>query len=191
MKRSLRRIARMRGELLTAFGRLDREALEAKPGGLDTWSLLDVVEHLVLAEEVVLAGIADPRSLPARPRSPIHFLRYGIVFAVLAFGIPVKVPSRRMKPAGGVAFADLRRRWDRSQELLRGHVDTATRGELGRAIFEHPVCGPLSTRQAVWLLEIHLRRHRTQIRRSWPPDDGGRRLDGNPTPGVTPHAPKP
>lgn len=191
MKRSLRSIARMRDEVLTAFGGLDQAALEAKPGGPDTWSRLDVMEHLVLAEEVVLEGIADPHALPTRSRTFAHFLRYGLVYVILGVGIPVTVPSRRMKPAGGVSFAELRRRWDRSQELIRRHVDGADRRELGRPVFKHPVCGPLSTRQAIWLLEVHLRRHRTQIRRSWPRGDKSRTLAENPPEGVDPHAPRP
>ncbi|NNK61829.1 MAG: hypothetical protein HKO98_01365, partial [Gemmatimonadetes bacterium] len=38
-------------------------------------------------------------------------------------------------------------------------------GRISGAVFVHPVSGPLTTRQAIRMLRVHLTRHERQIRR--------------------------
>jgi DinB superfamily len=94
----------------------EMEALE--PGKLlarpipGKWSILEIVEHLVLAERVVLQGLPEPSQLKVRkPRLKQRF-RYLIVMFVLRTGIPVGIASPAMLPEGGRDLAELRRLWD-------------------------------------------------------------------------------
>ena len=63
------------------------------------WSMLDVTEHLVLAEEKSLVGVL--KGPPAGTTvTPIAHLRMGIVRLVMKTDIRVRVPVARVVPEG-------------------------------------------------------------------------------------------
>ncbi|MEX2527613.1 MAG: DinB family protein [Gemmatimonadota bacterium] len=163
MARALTRISRLRSTLLEQLQALDPALLTAHPIP-GKWSILEIVEHLVLAEEAVFYGQKglDGEAVPRRTIRNLAL--YWVVMGVLVFGIPVRVPSRTMRPKGERTLDALADAWERSQERLGRHVRELDRRGLSLPIFSHPVSGPMSTRQAIWMLEAHLRRHRRQIR---------------------------
>ncbi|MEZ4700953.1 MAG: DinB family protein [Rhodothermales bacterium] len=162
MNRRLRRIERIRAELLDDLSRRPPDTLCVSPAP-GVWSVLEIVEHLVLAEEEVLAGIDRPETLEARPRTVRNRISYLLVLLVLAFRIPVRVPSRAMSPRGERTLAQLRADWERRHGLLRAYVEKIAPNERSRPVFVHPVSGPITLPQALRLLEVHLRLHRSQI----------------------------
>ncbi len=151
-----------RTALLEEVAALPPEALRARPGP-GIWSVLEIVEHLVAAEQVILQGLPEPATLAPRPRELRHRLTYPLVWVVLRFGIPVKAPSRRMLPAGTTPLEELRGRWDTTYRWLRAYVGGLAPG-TDPAVFRHPVCGPLTLRQALCLDCLHLDVHARQIR---------------------------
>ena len=151
-----------RTALLSEVGTLRPEELRASPTP-GIWSVLEVVEHLVAAEQVILQGLPDPATLTPRPRELRHRLTYPLVWAVLRFGIPVKAPSRRMLPTGGASLDELRTRWEATYRWLRTYAAGLAPGS-DPAVFRHPVCGPLTLRQALRLDRLHLEVHARQIR---------------------------
>jgi hypothetical protein len=153
-----------RGVLLDEMASLDPASLVAKPLP-GKWSILEILEHLVLAERAVLQGLPDPVRLIERKRTLKHRVRYVLVMFVLKFGIPVEVPSPAMVPCGRRGLAELRRLWDENQAWLRAYVDRLDRKGVRRAVFEHPVAGPLTPEQAVHIDQVHLDTHIRQIRR--------------------------
>ncbi len=148
----------MRAEILGVVASLDEATLrqEVHPG---KWSLLEIVEHLVLSEEYMLAQLDGLDSTPAG-RTPADYARYALVMAIIRFGIPVRIPSKRLAPQGMRSPDELRAAWLATQERLRQHVASA---DPGVPAFRHPVAGPMSTRQTIVMLEAHLRRHRKQL----------------------------
>jgi len=147
----------------------EMEALE--PGKLlarpipGKWSILEIVEHLVLAERVVLQGLPEPSQLKVRkPRLKQRF-RYLIVMFVLRTGIPVGVASPAMLPEGGRDLAELRRLWDEDKAWLLAFIDHLGPQGTHKAVLKHPIAGPVSVRQAVVMSRLHLERHIGQIRR--------------------------
>jgi len=153
-----------RQALLARVGEMDPAALARRPpdGG---WSLLEVIEHLVLVEEVVL-GAPDRPPYEHPPRRTLgNRLRYLMVMGVLRFGIDVRAPSRRMIPAGECDLAALRQRWDRNQAWFRAHLADLDASGARRAVFRHPVSGPIDAHQAVTMLGAHLARHDGQVQR--------------------------
>jgi hypothetical protein len=54
---------------------------------------------------------------------------------------------------------------DEAHEWHRAHIGVLGKDELQRAVFEHPVSGPMTVRQAVCMLEVHMERHIRQIHR--------------------------
>ena len=88
-----------------------------------------------------------------------------LVWLVLRLGIPVKAPSRRMLPTGGATLAELRERWDATHAWLRAYAEGLPPGGGGKAVFAHPVCGPITLSQALRLDRLHLEVHTRQIRK--------------------------
>jgi DinB superfamily len=153
-----------RRALLDELAALPPEALKAKARP-DKWSILEIVEHLVLAERFVLGGLRPAAELVARPRSLKNRCIYPIVLFVLKFSIPVKVPAKRMLPTGQASLADVRSAWDENLRWLRAYVAGLAPGGGRSAVFLHPVAGPITLTQALRMDRLHFAVHLRQIRR--------------------------
>ena len=153
-----------RNALLDEMDALEPDKLLARPIP-GKWSILEIVEHLVLAERVVLQGLPELSQLKVRrPRLKQRF-RHLIVLFVLRTGIPVGIASPAMNPQGGRDLAELRRLWDENKAWLLACLDHLGPQGLHRAVLKHPIAGPITIRQAVVMSRIHLERHIGQIRR--------------------------
>ncbi len=153
-----------RRALLDEMEALDSAELVAKPLA-DKWSILEIIEHLVVSERAVLQGLPESSRLRERKRRLKHRFTYLIVMFVLRARIHVKVPSPAMVPRGNRTLGELRRLWDENQEWLRAYTARLDREGFRRAVFEHPVAGPLAVGQAVHMDQFHLDTHIRQIRR--------------------------
>jgi hypothetical protein len=103
--------------------------------------------------------------LEEQPRGLKNRALYLVVMCILRFGIPVKAPSTAMLPTGERSVAELREMWDENHRRLRSFVGGLDRAGARRAIFRHPVTGPLSVSQGIRMLDVHLDRHIRQIHR--------------------------
>jgi hypothetical protein len=159
----LRAFNETRRALLDELEALDPAMLTAKPRA-GKWSMLEIVEHLVLAERAVFKGLPDASRLVDGERGPGNHARYLLVLFILKSGVPVRVPSPEMVPRGDRSLTELRRSWDESQDWLRSYVDRVGPDGVRRAVFEHPVAGPMTVKQAVRMLRVHLGGHVRQIR---------------------------
>lgn len=159
----LRAFDERRNALLDEMEALEPGKLHARPIP-GKWSILEIVEHLVLAERVVFQDLPDPSQLKVRkPRLKQRFF-YLLVLFVLRADIPVGVISTAMLPQGGRDLAELRRLWDENQAWLRACAESIGPQGIHRAILKHPVAGPINLRQATLMSRIHLERHIRQIR---------------------------
>ena len=70
-----------------------------------------------------------------------------------------------MLPQGHRSLVELRRLWDENQQWLRAYIDRLDRKGFRRAVFEHPIAGPLSVEQALHMDQVHLDTHIRQIRK--------------------------
>jgi hypothetical protein len=131
----------------------------------DSWNAVEIVEHLVLAERVVIGDLRDVAGRPDASRSPGERLRAVIVSLVLRFGVRVTVASESMRPAGTRSFASLRDAWDAQHRALRAYVEDADRPRQRRRVFRHPIAGPLDLPQMLGLLDAHLATHTRQLDR--------------------------
>jgi len=157
-------IERKRLALLEEVATLDEAMLTAHPLP-GKWSIREIIEHLVLAEDDVVGDFSRLDARDDQPRGIGNHVRYLIVMSILRFRIPVKAPSRAMLPTGGRSLAELRETWDEHHRRLRAFVASLTREGTGRAIFRHPIAGPISVSQALVMLDVHLDSHIHQIRR--------------------------
>jgi DinB family protein len=153
-----------RRRLLDEVERLEPERLTAKPLP-GKWSILEIVEHLVVGDREVLQGLPDPSALVERRRGLRDRVGYRMVMFVLACHIPAKVPSPRYLPQGQSSLPDLRRHWDAMQQWLRSYVEPLDRGDPAKAVFGHPIAGPLTMQEVLDMGKLHLATHTRQIRR--------------------------
>ena len=140
----------------------DQTTFRIGPG---RWSILMVLEHVVITEEMVLADIrhnatAGPAS--SAPKSPEAFL---MVIKVLEKDIPVEVPLPELEPAGGMSLDDLIIRWEAARTGLRRALEQIPPETLTVPICRHPVAGPMDARETLEFLATHLDHHLRQIRR--------------------------
>lgn len=155
----LDRIEQDRKELFEEVQLLPEELIRKKPSE-EKWSILEIVEHLVLGEDYVLG--ASEKQLP-RKRTPFHFFRYLFVMTILRSFVKVGVPSRKMRPESKSSLDELSERWENNHQKLRNYLENLDPDNLSDAIFFHPISGPLTVQQALNMMEVHLKRHRKQI----------------------------
>lgn len=150
--------------LLDDLARLTPLELSFKPEPR-SWSILEVVQHLVLSEQDVI-GDARLVDIPAFRRRDLRaFLGYPAVFLVLYYGVPWPVPSAGMLPDGRATLAELRTQWSDLHGWLQRYVDSLTPVTIQRAVFYHPLTGPITVKQTLVLSHIHLTCHLRQIER--------------------------
>ena len=140
----------------------DQTTFRVGPG---RWSILMVLEHVVIAEEIMLADIQRTATAgPAgrAPKSPEAFHR---VIKVLEKDIPVEVPVPELEPMGGVSLDDLIVRWEAARTGLRQALEEIPPETLTTPICRHPVAGPMDARETLEFLAVHLDHHLRQIRR--------------------------
>ena len=98
---------RARRALLDALASLNDDQLRRKPGP-NEWSVLQIVQHLVLAERDVMQYLPEPKKLIARKRGLRARILYVVVLLILRWNIRVPVPSEGMVPDGNTSLSDLR-----------------------------------------------------------------------------------
>lgn len=164
LQRLIQSLDQQRLELLGEVESLSAEALQARPRP-EAWSILEILEHVVVAESVILRGLPPRQALVDQPRRLGHRIKHLLVTLVLRFRIPVKVPSRRMLPTGHASLAELRVAWDAHLAWLRAFASEDATAARQWACFTHPVAGPITLRQALRMDLLHVGIHRRQIAR--------------------------
>jgi len=153
-----------RNSLLNDLERLDEDEVRRKSGP-DTWSLVEIVQHLVLSEREVLQNLPEPKILTARKRGFRHLVSYALVLAVLRWNIPAPVPSEGMVPDGNTSLSELHLQWDENLTWLRDYLNTLRAEDVGRAVFRHPIAGPMTIGQTINLATLHFDVHFRQIQK--------------------------
>ncbi len=146
-----------RRELVRKVRRLDPKHLKHKPGP-ERWSILQDLQHLVLAEERM------PLEFGAIPASeepqPDHL---AMVLDVLDGDMLVDVPDPGMVPDGDAELEDLVRGWEQARERLGRFLETVDVGDRDTPVSRHPVTGPLPASACLRLLASHFHHHRRRI----------------------------
>lgn len=149
--------------LLEEMEHVDPGTLAARPIA-GKWSILEIIEHLVLAERAVFRQLPDPLRLVEARRGVGHRVRYLLVMLVLKSGIRVRVPSPTMVPRGDRNLAELRRLWDENQDWVQSCIVRLGPDVARRAVCDHPTAGPLTVEQAILMGQVHVDGHVRQIR---------------------------
>jgi len=150
------------GKLLQQLNSLTDEALNFKAGA-DKWSVVEVIEHLVLAEENMqeqLSGAASAPVLDPRDRSAKNF---HIVIKVMTRDIPVDVPDESMEPHGQSPLETLLDRWGDTRKKIRTYIDAITPEKVEDLVYRHPFAGPLNMAETLRFIDVHFDNHMRHI----------------------------
>jgi len=150
------------GKLLQHLDTLTAEMLYVKAGP-EKWSIAEVIEHLVMAEEDMLAqitGAAAAQTLDPQDRSAKN---YHIVIKVMTKDIPVDVPDESMEPQGQCSLEELLERWGDTRQKTRAYIDGINSADAGDLVYRHPFAGPLDMAETLRFIDVHFDNHMRHI----------------------------
>ena len=159
-------IETQRSALVTALRSHDPGALAFKPAPA-SWSVVEVIEHLVIAEELSLRALDKPP--PADRGSALRStFRINLIRAVFRhLSVRVKAPSDRLMPSGSVPLDQLLERWNTARARLAGVLEAVDAETATERRWRHPLAGWLTTEQWLAFIHSHVAHHQKQMGRVW------------------------
>lgn len=141
----------------------------------DAWSVAEIIEHLVLAEESGVRGLwrvaervaADVAGAPGPLSDPLRSRSIEQVFAHLE-DRAVSAPDAVIPWAEGRPLPYWASRLRTQREQLKGLGEVLKEVGLERVVLPHFMAGPLDARQRLQFLRWHMERHERQIERTVP-----------------------
>ena len=130
----------------------------------DRWSILQVLQHVVLGAQGMRRSEAELRDNPLREiLKPGEMVK--VVMDILVKDVPVNVPDPSMEPDGKVTVEELRAFWRKERRAIAALLETVTAENQEQVMFSHAAAGPLTALQMLEIAEAHIETHRRQIDR--------------------------
>ena len=152
------------GKLLQHLNSLTDDVLHFKAQA-DKWSIVEVIEHLFMAEENMLAQLTDATSAPTLDPQDRSAKNYHIVIKVMTRDIPVDVPDESMEPHGRFTLEDLLGRWNDTRKKTRAYIDGIQSEKVDDLVYRHPFAGPLNMAETLRFIDVHFDNHMRHIDR--------------------------
>lgn len=167
LQRRLDRLETQKSSLLTQIASLPPAQLNNKPAE-DSWSALEVLDHLHKVEHSILDAVIDtiPEPAPRRPstRDQIQSLLLRGLF-LLPSRVKTPPTATAILPEKHLHLAEIEQHWASTRERLHAVVNSFPAPLLPMGIFRHPVCGWMTLPQTLGFLSAHLTHHNYQLRR--------------------------
>lgn len=166
IRSSLERLQDERRTLLDALAGLD-EARLRRPGPGGGWSVLQILGHVALAEQLTLAYLHKKmQDTSAIPRAgAASFWRLAVLKVALRSPLRAKAPERVAHPEADTTFAAVRAHWDGVRQGWQDLVEAFPPSLVDRAVYRHPRVGRMRLAHTIDSLREHLVHHRRQIDR--------------------------
>ena len=166
LDRRLKKMDQRLESLLDQLSSYDHTQLNRQPadGG---WSALQVMNHLILAEEGSLKYVKKKLSFDPKLEKAGFFSAWRIFLLDFFFKLPFKY-----KAPPGVGndalpaesdFKEVSERWRSGRKALREYLDSLSPDLLKMSIYKHPFAGRMSLEGMVQFFDGHFERHRKQI----------------------------
>lgn len=133
--------------------------------GPDKWSIVEVVEHLVIAEDDLLTQLTTEEPSPPLDINSRTPKKYQTVIKVMERDIEVDVPHESMEPHGRLTLDELLKQWNGIREKLQGLLAEIPAGNLDDLVYRHPYGGPLDISETLHFIEVHFDNHIRHIDR--------------------------
>jgi hypothetical protein len=152
------------GKLRQHLNTLTDDTLYFKAGP-DKWSIVEVVEHLVIAEEGLLKQLST--NIPDSTLDPDEKTpeKHQTVIKVMERDIEVDVPHESLEPHGRIALEDLLTQWKDFREKLPVLLAEIRPENKDNPVFSHPYGGPLDPSDTLQFFEVHFDNHIRHIDR--------------------------
>jgi hypothetical protein len=156
----LRCLKDSRAEFLAAAQGLSEAQAKSSPAP-SRWSVIECVEHVVVAETRFLGWLQDPIAEPAPPVN--HEREAQILSRVAARTTAIQAPEP-VRPSGRFAtFAEALKEFEAIRAASIQFAETQGAGLYSLAA-KHPFLGVCNGAEAMVLIAAHSRRHAAQIR---------------------------
>lgn len=133
----------------------------------ETWSINEIIHHLVLAESFAVAYLEKKLDKVDTLRNVSWSAGFRSLLLSSAMHSPLKfkAPSPLVLPTAGLTLQNLDAQWQSQREKLRTLL-ARVKPEMSRlALYRHPVAGLLTVAQMLSFLETHCTHHEKQIAR--------------------------
>ena len=152
-----------RQDMLTLIDTLTPEQIRVRLEP-DRWSILQILQHVVMGEKSVRRTEAELRNHPLRDvLQPGQMAQ--VVKDVLNNDVPVGVPDPSMEPDGQTTRSELLTTWGKERRAMGALLEAVTAENRDRVMFSHLAAGPLTAFQMLEIAVAHLDTHRRQIDR--------------------------
>ena len=157
------RLERSRTRALGLVEATDQRQRSVRPAE-GKWSMLQVIEHLVLAEEGTLRVFE--KGPPAEPKVKVRsLLALRAIEGLFGLRLRLAVPSKSLTPTVPESLEALRLRWTSVSDGITKYVGALESDDLSQPRFRHPVAGWVTVGQGLDFLERHIRHHERQLHR--------------------------
>ena len=152
-----------RHEMLSLIDKVQPEELLYKSAP-DRWSILQVLQHVVLSDEGMRRTESELRDHPLRDILQPGKM-YHVVKDVLEKDVPVDVPHPSLNPDGQTNIEDLRSKWQNERQAMAALLESVGKEHRKRVMFSHAAAGPLTAQQMLDIALAHTDTHLRQIER--------------------------
>jgi DinB superfamily len=158
-------LERQRKDLLNELSQWTPQRL-AFQGGLDEWSALQMLDHLIRTEREILVVVYRNENASRRLRLSDR-LRNSFLKAVFRSDRKVKTPASAslVLPGEDLVFPALVAQWNEVRDGLALNIDRLLVGTTGKALFHHPVGGWMDMARVLDFLSVHLVHRGFQLQR--------------------------
>ena len=165
LQKAIDRLETQRQKILSDTGQLSEERLRFRPDA-STWSILDILDHLVKVESATLKMVRDNQA-DGHPIALKDRLGALMVTTVMKTNIRVKVPQQAtmVLPTDVAGTAEIFDRWNNLRVSMAALLGELEGRQLRVGLFRHPIGGWMNMAQTLGFLSAHLQHHVHQINR--------------------------
>jgi uncharacterized damage-inducible protein DinB len=157
------RLEQSRARVLGLVEATDQRRRSVQPAD-GKWSMLQVVEHLVLAEEGTLRVFEQ--GPPPQPKVKVRsVLVLRAIEGLFGMRLRLPVPSKSLTPTVPESLEALRLRWTTASDGITQCVGALESDDLRQPRFRHPLAGWVTVGHGLDFLERHVRHHQRQVHR--------------------------
>ena len=160
-----RKMESEREAMMSELSNYSEETLTKKPDS-DSWSVAEVVMHMVIAESGALAYMQKKLEFGGHTRSTLGaaFKQKLLNFAV---SLPIKFKAPKVaniKEGENVSFAEASQKWKSIRQDLLMEYQSMDDELVSHELFKHPAAGKMNVLQSVEFMRKHMNRHIKQMK---------------------------
>lgn len=131
------------------------------------WSIVQVMTHLMNAEQAILTYIRGKISNPVQLKKAgfQSGLRSLLVSLALKYVKKLKAPAIVANPTDTLNFGQVKQAWSEGRDQLRKLLEEMPDELIDKEIFRHPRAGMMNIYQTLIFMREHVQHHMAQIRR--------------------------